>query len=491
MENSSHTTEIIAKAAGSAKWAALTEIISRTANPIITVILARFLTPEDFGIVATAMVVISFGQMLWDAGLSKALIQTEEKVEEAAHVVFWTNLVFGVVIYLALYLSAPWVAMFFKSPTSANVLQVLGFQLIIASLTSVQTTLFTRDMQFRRLMWVKLFTSFIPGFFSIPMAMLGHGVWALVAGTLVGQIVNLILLWSHSNWRPAFRYNFQLARKLAKFGFWILAEAIGGWLQVWGDSLIVGSFLGVKELGVYRLGWTLTSIIYQLILSPMQRIMYPAFSRLQNDRAAVLGVFRKANRLSLAITIPVGVGLLLVGPEIAATLFGEKWAGLGFVIGVIGLMLAVGQMTGLNPEVYRALGHPRANAVLVYVQLCYYLPAYYFAAQQGLIIFVYVRLIVCVIALPMHVYLCRRILGTAWNYLWVDGRGPFLAAAAMSGVLLVIKMFFSNVIPQVGPISVLLSIVPLGIAIYFGLLALLDKKLIQSTIGLLKQASAS
>ena len=491
MNNQGKASNIVTKAARSLKWAALTEIISRTASPIVTVILARFLEPEDYGIVATAMVVVSFGQMLWDAGLSKALIQTEEDLTDAAHVVFWSNLILGGIVYAVLFLVAPWVAVFFGSPKSAPVLRVLGLQIIISSLTSVQTSLFIRDMDFRRLMWVKLLTAFIPGLFSIPMAMAGHGVWALVAGTLAGQTFNLILLWHHSHWRPALHYNFRLAKKLMHFGLWILADAIGGWLQTWGDNLIVGRFLGVRELGVYRLGWTLAGICYQLVLSPVLRIVYPAFSRLQNDREALQRSFRKSNRLLLAIIVPIGVGLVLVGPEISMGLFGSKWDGLGLVLQVIGLMFAIAWMTGINPELYRAIGHPHANAILVYVQLLYYLPAYYFAAQEGLVWFVYVRLGVACVALPMHIYLCQRTLGTSWKYIWEDGKTSFLAALFMGGIILAVKMLLPCIAPQIGAVGTLIVTVPSGICIYLAVLTLLDRGFMKNTLNLLRQATAA
>ena len=125
--------EVTQKAVHSFKWSILTEIVSRTALPIIFVILARLLTPDDFGVVATAMIAISFAQIFWDAGLSKALIQSEETPEDAAHVVFWTNIFLGVLIYFTLFISAPAIALFFNSPSSSPVLRVLGLQIVIAS----------------------------------------------------------------------------------------------------------------------------------------------------------------------------------------------------------------------------------------------------------------------------------------------------------------------------------------------------------------------
>ena len=178
---------ITTKAVGSLKWSALTEIAARTAQPIIFVVLARLLAPTDFGVLATAMIVISFVQMFWDAGLSKALIQTKEVPENAAHVVFWTNLTLGIIIYTLLFAAAPYIAFFFKSPVTEPVLRVLGIQIIIASLASVQQALFVRDLDFRGLFWIKLLTAFIPALFSIPLALYGYGIWSLVTEPSLGS----------------------------------------------------------------------------------------------------------------------------------------------------------------------------------------------------------------------------------------------------------------------------------------------------------------
>jgi len=214
------------RAVRSVKWSAFTEAVSRVASPVVTVILARLLVPQEFGIVASAMIVIAFAQMFWDAGLSKALIQTEYAPSEAGNVVFWTNTSLGLVLYPLLFFAAPWIADFFNSPASAPVLRVLGLQIVIASLSSVQYALFVRDLDFRRLFWIKLATALVPGLVSIPMAVGGFGVWALVTGSLIGQIMNLLLLWFSSTWRPRFQYDHELARKMVRFGFWVMMESL-------------------------------------------------------------------------------------------------------------------------------------------------------------------------------------------------------------------------------------------------------------------------
>ena len=190
------------KVVSAAKWSAFAEIASKGITPIIFIVLAWILTPKDFGLVAIATMVISFSQIFWDAGLSKALIQRQGDVEKTANIVFWTNMILGIVIYGLLFLSASFIAHLFKEPLAEAVIKVQGLQIILASLFSVQTALFQKELNFKKLFYVRLLTSVLPGFASIPFALWGFGYWALVVGSLVGAFGQLILLWLISSWRP-------------------------------------------------------------------------------------------------------------------------------------------------------------------------------------------------------------------------------------------------------------------------------------------------
>ena len=486
-----NTESITSKATLSVKWSTLMEMVSRTASPILFVILARLLTPTDFGILATTMVAISFAQMFCDAGLGRALVQTRETPGDAAHIVFWTNLLLGALFYGMLFIFAPALAVFFDSPESVVVLRVLGLQVVIASFSSVQQALFVRDLDFQSLFWIKLLTALIPGLFSIPMAYFGCGVWALVAGSLAGQIFNGFLLWRRSNWRPKFTYNKKLARSLFTFGLWVLMESLGAWLIVWGDTLIVGRFLGVHDLGVYRTGWMLVTMIFGLSLSPFLPVLFPTFSRLQDDLSALKNAFHTVNRVVIAVSLPMGTCLMLVGPEAANLLFGNKWQGLGFVLGVLGLMNGIAWLVGINAELYRAMGRPDVNTKLMFAQILYYLPAYYIAAQNGLQAFTITRLVVALVAMPIHIYLCVKILHLSPFYLWEEGRFMIISTIAMAiGMVLLKWGIFPRIhVPHVSiALAVLLGT---GGLIYFACLWLLDRSFVLQTKAMIRKAAVA
>lgn len=486
-----NSESVTAKATRSVKWSALMEIVSRTASPIMFVILARLLTPTDFGVMATTMIAISFAQIFWDAGLSKALIQTRESPENTAHVVFWTNVFLSILIYIILYVSAPAIAVFFNSPNSGPVLRVLGSQVVIASFSSVQQALFVRDLDFRRLFWIKLLTAFVPGLCSIPLAYFGYGVWALVAGSLAGQTINCWLLWKRSAWRPKLTYDRKSARRLFSFGLWVLLEGLGAWLIVWGDNLIVGRFLGVHDLGVYQTGWMLVTILFGLTLNPFLPVLYPAFSRLQDDLPELKNAFHKVNRLVIALALPIGIGLLLVGPEAADLLFGQKWQGLGFVVGALGLMHGIGWLVGINPELYRAIGRPDMNTKLMFAVLLYYLPAYYIAAQSGLETFAITRLAVALVAMPIHIYLCVKMLRVSPLYLWQEGKPMMLSTMAMALGVAALKW---GILPMINfpHVSMVIAILlGSGCLIYFVCLWLLDRPFVLQTRAMIKKAAVA
>lgn len=484
-------SSIVGKAHASLKWAFFTEIVSRISQPVVFLVLAKILDPEDFGVVGTAMIAIAFCQMFWDAGLGRALIQIKDSLPEAAQVVFWTNLVLGGIIYSILFISAPSIAQFFHSPSSQPVLRVLGVQLIIASLTSVQQALLTRDLDFRKLFWIKLLTAFMPGLFSIPLALHGQGVWALVAGTLAAQCVNLILFWTQSTWRPQWQYDLPTARRLFGFGFWVALEGFGTWLIVWGDSMIVGRYLGMHDLGVYRTGLVVVTILFGLMLSPIVPVMYPTFSRLQNDLPALSRVFHQVNRTLISVALPIGIGLAIVGPELATTMFGDKWRGLGLVISMLGLMHAVGWLVGLNAELYRALGRPDLNTKLMLAQLLVYLPAFYLAVQQGLNVFVFTRLGLAMLATPAHIYLTVRILRFSPLYLWQEGKAMILGSVGMGAVVLIAKSLGQHHSALRSGWPILGVLVVLGIATYVALLWRLDPQFVKNLGKNLRKAATA
>ena len=480
-------SDIKARATKSVKWTFLAEIVSRAAAPLVMLILARILTPEDFGIVAVAMIVIGLAQILQNFGFEKTLIQRETEVKESANIVFWCNMAFGTLVYLILFSGAPLIADFFHESEVVAVLRVLCLQIILISFITVHFALFQREFKFKQLFGVRLGVAIVPGIVAIPLALMGQGVWALVWGTLAGSIIQVILFWHLSDWRPELSFDIPLARELFGFGVWVTLEALLGWLIVWGDSIVLGHFLGVHELGVYRVGATVVMFAFAIFFSPISPVAYSSFSRLQSNTEELKRSFLKITNLIAAVSLPIGVGLVLTAYPISSLVFGQKWQGIEIVIALISIMYAIGWLVGINPEVYRAAGRPDVNVKLLIAAVIYYIPVYVLAAPYGLLVFCIARLGVAIVAMPLHFFVVNRILQLPFTYLGTCIKSPLLALLPMIAIMYGGVNLFNPFDGWQGWLK-LAFVLLLGAGSYIATMWLLDRKFTQQTIRLIREA---
>jgi O-antigen/teichoic acid export membrane protein len=241
MENS---TTIPSEVVVGYKWSILAEATYKIITPVVFLVLARLLEPDNFGIIAFVTLLINFAQILWDSGLSKALIQRQTDTGEAAQAVFYHNLLIGVLIYGLLFLAADSIARVFGDPRLTKVLRIQGLQIIIASTASVQAALLHLKMDFKSLFRIRGIAVIVSGFVSIGLAWIGWGYWALVAGILSAEVTKAAHLWINSSWHPRWGYDHAIAEQLWHVGIWIFFEELLAWFIVWGESAIVGYYLG-------------------------------------------------------------------------------------------------------------------------------------------------------------------------------------------------------------------------------------------------------
>ena len=401
------------------KWSVLGEIASRAVGPLVFIVLARLLVPEDFGVVAAAMVIISFSQVFSDAGLGKALIQRQNRVEESANVVFWINLGIGLVIVAILIAAAPLIAGFFHDERITPVVRVLSLQILLAAFSSVHTALLQKDLNFKQLFWVRLVTTAAPGLASIPLAIHGMGYWALVAGTLVGQVVQSTMFWMLSPWRPQWGLDRGLTWELIAFGKWVMLSGLLGWLYGWMDAIIVGHYLGAHDMGLYRTGNTFVTMIFGLFFSPLLPVLYSLFSHAQHDLLRLRETLGTVAHAIALIAIPLGFCLYATGDMIANVFLGSRWQGAGQVIGFIALMHAFSWIVGANGEVYRAMGKPYVETWANVIMLLIYLAGYLVSVHFGLQIFLKARLCLALLAMVAHIGVARYVVGvpiSKWFY---------------------------------------------------------------------------
>ena len=385
------------------KWSFLGEIASKAVTPVVFVVLARLLTPEDYGVVAAATMVISFSQIFWEAGMSKSIIQYQGDRIAAADSAFWINNALGLSVAVALVASSGLVAdRIFHDPRVAPVLQVMALQVLLSASVSIHIALLQKDLNFKHLFWVRLATVAIPGLASIPLALYGMGYWALVAGTLVGQIFQVLLLWKTSAWRPRFEFDRRVAGELFSFGSWVAVTALLAWFYLWADSLIVGIYLGSHELGLYRTGNAFVVMIFGALFSPLMPVFYSFLSQVSSTPPRAENVLRNVIRVMAFVSVPLGCILCILSPQIGALIFGSKWEGIWLVLAIMSIAQSLAWWVYPFVEYYRGMGRPDLETKIMVYTLPIYLGAYIISAPFGLEIFLWVRLGVVAISMVFH-----------------------------------------------------------------------------------------
>ena len=340
------------------KWAFLSEIASKAIQPVVFIALARILSPQDFGVIAAATMVIAFSQIFWEGGMASAVIQRQNNINASANVAFWINVTLSIFISGLLYIFVDQIALAISDDQRVNqVLKVMTLQIILGALASVQTALLQKKMAFKKLFWVRLVSVGLPGLISIPLAWYGWGVWALVIGGLLGQFAQVIMLWTLSQWKPKMEFSRELAKDISKFGTLVSVTSLVSWFFAWGDIFIIGNFLGMHDLGLYRTGNQFSDLIFAANFSPLIPVLYSHLSRLSGESSAMSFLIENILKLVMWISFPIGAFLFVFGEEIEKVIFGTKWAGLGVIISYLSLRQSFAWISSLNAEVYKALGN--------------------------------------------------------------------------------------------------------------------------------------
>ena len=424
------------------KWSFLSELASKLIQSIVFVVLARLLTPEDFGVMSAALMVMAFSQIFWEAGMGKALIQRQTDIQDAANVAFWVNLALAVMIISLLYIAASPIALtFFQDARVTAVIQVMTLQVFLGALSSVQTALLQKELGFKKLFWVRFATVSLPGLASIPLAWQGMGYWALVAGTLVGQAMQVIMLWRMSAWRPAWSFAVPVAREMGRFGAWVGLSGMLAWFYTWMDSLVVGMYLGSHDLGLYRTGNQFSAMIFAFLFVPVTPVLYSHLVQMNGDRDRIRMAAEKVVKVLILIAVPMAAVLFSLSDSIAAALFGEKWEGIGLVIGVMGLAHGFSWIVGMNSEFYCAVGKPAYETIVNGGMLLVYLGGYLYSIGFGFEYFVWTHFALVLPALMLHLLILNRI--TSLNIKKIIKYIAFIASISFF-IIFIFSYFFSS-----------------------------------------------
>lgn len=305
-------------------WNATDHLLRQGITFIIGLILARLLSPAEYGILGLAMVVIAILQGFVDSGFSNALIRKQEVSEVDYSTMFVANMVMSAVLYCILFFTAPLVAQFMEADITL-LIRILGVSLIISAFSIVQSTNLTKNINFKIPTIASFISVIIGGVTGVICAFLGYGVWALVAQQLITSVTNVIILWLLNPWRPSIRFSWDSLRYMWSFGWKLLLSGVLDqiWKQIY--TIVVGKVYSPSTLGQYSRARHYAAFFANNIHGVVRNVTYPVLSTLQDNTERMVGAYRRIIKVSMLVTVICMFGLGAVAEPLIYCLIGEKW----------------------------------------------------------------------------------------------------------------------------------------------------------------------
>lgn len=306
-------------------WVLTTQFGTQGVSFVVSVILARLLLPQDFGLIGMITIIISIGRSLIDSGLASALIRKKEPDNLDFATVFYTNLLASLVIYCVVYAAAPAISRFYHQPQLINLVRVLCLTFVIGAFSSIQNTVLVKKMHFKKLLLVSIPALIAGGSLGIIMAVNGYGVWSLVVMQLVTAVATSVLLWIRSGWVPPLLFSMARLKEHYRFGITIGASAI---IDVIFSNLyliVIGRLFSPVQLGFYTRALTLKQLPVANISGALNKVTYPVFASIQDDDEKLKQAYKKVMQQVIFWVAPILIGMAVLATPIFRLLFTAKW----------------------------------------------------------------------------------------------------------------------------------------------------------------------
>lgn len=321
-----HNTSLKSRATKGIIWSAVDKFAVQLIQFVLSIVLARILVPEDFGLMGMLAIFIAVSQIFIESGLGTGLIQRQDRKDIDFSTLFVFNLVVSVFFYFILFFLAPFISSFFKQPQLTELTRVLGLSLFINALAIVHRTKLTIAVDFKSIAKSNLIGVVLGGLFGVIVATNGYGVWALVAQTLLGLLASTVSLWFFSHWSPSIAFSKKSFQSLFGYGSKLLLA--GFYAQILNNvyDICLGKFYPIASLGYYSRAKKFADISSGTIVSVLQQATFPILTSVQHDREKLISIYSQLIRMSAFCTIPLMTLIALLAKPIVLLLLTQKWA---------------------------------------------------------------------------------------------------------------------------------------------------------------------
>ena len=466
---------IAQQAAKSGVWMTVIRVFSQGSNILMLLILARLLSPRYFGILGLAMLTLSASKQFTDIGINTALVQQKaENIDRYLNTAWVLNISRGVLLAAVLFFTAPFIAQFFGEADSSltTVVRVIGLSPLIYGLQNPAIVYFQKDLDFHKEFVYQTASSFVQFGVGIGYALVSPTVWALVAGVISVNVSKVVLSYALHDYRPWPSVDRAVLSELIDYGKWITAASITQFIHSEGDDVFVGWFLSATAVGFYQYAHKIADMPATQFTEVVSAVTFPAYSKLQDDPAALRDAVFGTTRLVAVVAFPLSVGMALIAPSFVPVVLGDDWVPMVLplqLLSVFGLLHAITRHFG---GVFNALNRPDLNMKLDTVRIvclaAIIWPAtarWGLAGTAGAVIAVYLFPM-----FPLDVYVTSRRMEAHPFEIFSEYVYPAIGSAVMFGCL-----WYAQGLVDVSPLVELVLTVPAGAVVYTVSVLLLDE----------------
>ncbi|MCK4352472.1 lipopolysaccharide biosynthesis protein [candidate division WOR-3 bacterium] len=356
------------RAIRSGAWVFALQITNRLFMFVRTIILARLLAPNDFGLFGITLLVIAALEVFSQTGFKSALIQKKENTNEYLDTAWTVSALRGIILFAILFFTAPLVALFFKVPEAKLIVRIVGVLLLLDGFANIGIVYFKKELEFNKQFIYQLSGILADVGVAITLAFILRSVWALVWGLLAGGVVRCIVSYFIHPYRPHIKLEMGKAKELFTFGKWLLGGSIVTFLATQGDDGFLGKVLGVTALGFYQLAFRFASLPGSEI-GVISRVAFPTYSKLQDDIPKLRNTYLKVLKFVTFFAIPLAGGIFILGPEFTRIFLGEKWLPMVPALKILAITMMIKTTVDTSGALFNGIGRPDITFKMVLVRV--------------------------------------------------------------------------------------------------------------------------
>lgn len=427
---------------------------------LVMLIMARLLTPSDYGTVGMITVFIAISGTFVDCGFTSALVRMKKPSQADLSTAFFFNLFVSTLFYIILFLIAPLVADFYNMPVLKNILRVQALTIIIGAFNAVQKTTYTINLDFKRQAQITMVSSVVASIFGIIMAYSGFGVWALVYQTLFGGIFIGVLFWLFSNWRPSFIFSKESFRNMFAYGSNLMLSHLINTTYSQIYPIVIGKFFSAATLGNFSRARHWANLGSKNLTGILNSVTFPVLAKVQDDDKRLENIYRRMIRTSVFIIFPLMIGLSAVAKPLTFVTIGEKWDFSARILQIICFAMMWYPVHAINLNLLKVKGRSDLFLKLEIIKKIVAVCILCISVPMGIIAMCYFRILSAMIALFINTYYTGKMINVGYLRQMRDIAPTLLLAMVMWAVVLFTIQFISNKYIQL-PVGILI-----GAAIY-------------------------